>query len=898
MNAPPRLAHRLLSGRILGRSPLGSALSASDRGEVLDSLAELYLIRRQTKGRVRSDIWYWWQAISFPAHALRQRFDRWRRHHERMVVGMFSDWMKDVRYAVRGLVGNPGFTVVAVLVLALGIGSLTPTFSLINAYLLRPLPFAEPDRLVHLWETAPRQSFFMSRVSYPNFRDWRERSESFEDMAGFNYSSETLTGVEQPERIGSGRVSANVFDVLGVPPALGRGFREGEDRPGNTGVVILSHGYWQSNFGGDPEVLGRTLELNREQHTIIGVMPAEFVFPLVTTKIWVPWALDEASRPRDSRFLQVVGRLAPGVTMQEAQAEMTSIAGALQAEFPEANADAGVNVVDLRSALNFAYEVLQLMSVILLVAGGFVLLIACANVSGLLLARAFGRNREVAIRTALGASRAQLVRQFLTESVLLAAAGGALGTFLAYWLVGTLSRAIPADLYRVGEIDIDVSTLLFTLGITLVTALTFGLVPAMRASNVHLTAALKNDRSTTSSRGGMRLRRALVAGQVALALVLLTGTMTMVRALADMSEAETGFDARGVMTMLLVLDTELYPETQQVLNFHTRVAEEIAGIPGVVAAATVNHLPLNNEADARPFTVPGNEVPGDAELPMAIALHVSPDYFGVMGVPVLAGRTFDSRDTRDTMRVVMINDLFAERHWPGTDPIGEQMLLGETPVRVVGVVADSRHVDLAERDEKVYLPISQNARRYFRVVTRVAGDPGDATAAIRQAVWNVDADLPITDVRSLEQVVVDALLPQRMLSTILGALSLGAALLAAIGIYGMIAFIVSQNTREMSIRIALGATGASVMSQVLKDGMRMTLVGVAVGLIGGVGVTRLLAALITMPQGQGNMVQSGGFDAWSFLAVPLALIGLAALACFFPARRATRVDPIVAMRAE
>ena len=811
---------------------------------------------------------------------------------------MFSDWMKDVRYAVRGLVGNPGFTVVAVLALALGIGSLTPTFSLINAYLLRPLPFDEPDRLVHLWETAPRQSFFMSRVSYPNFRDWRDRSESFEDMAGFNYMSETLSGGDQPERIASGRVSANVFDVLGVTPALGRGFRKGEDRPGSTGVVVLSHGYWQSSFGGDPSVLGQTLELNREEHTIIGVMPPEFVFPLVTTKIWVPWPLDEASRPRDVRFLQVVGRLAPGVTMEEAQAEMASIARALQAEFPEANADAGVNVVDLRSALNFAYEILQVMSVILLVAGGLVLLIACANVSGLLLARAFGRNREVAIRTALGASRGQLVRQFLTESALLAAAGGALGVLLAYWLVGTLAGAIPDDLYRVGEIDIDVATLLFTLGVTMITALTFGLAPAMRASNIQLTGSLKDGKGTTSSRGGLRLRRALVAGQVALALVLLTGTATMIRALGDMRDAETGFDASGVMTMVVVLDTELYPETQRVVGFHARVAEEVASVPGVVAAATVNYLPLNHEAETRPFTISGKEVPPDAELPMAITLHVSPDYFRVMGVPVLSGRTFDRRDTRDTMRVAMINDLFSGRHWPDSDPIGQQMLLEDAPVQIVGVVADTRHWDLGERDEKVYLPMSQNARRYFRVVTRTEGDPGEMTGAIRQAIWSVDADLPITGVRSLEQVIVDFLLPQRMISAILGGLSLGAILLASIGIYGLIAFIVSQSSREMSIRIALGATGKTVMTHVLKGGMRMALIGVAVGFVGAIGVTRLMAALIALPPEQGEMIQSGGFDPWSFLLVPAALIVLAALACFFPARRATRVDPIVAMRAE
>jgi len=506
--SPPRLARRLLAGGFFGRSPLGSGSSESERVEVLDSLAELYVIRRQTRGRARADLWYWWQAISFPAHASRRRFGRRRGRHERTPTGMLSDWMKDVRSAARGLAANPGFTAVAVLALGLGIGSLTPTFSLINAYLLRPLPFDEPDRLVHLWETAPRQGFFTSRVSWPNYRDWRERSASFEDMAAFNYTSETLTGGDQPQRISSGRVSANVFDVLGVAAAHGRGFRAGEDRPGNTGVVVLSHGYWQRDFGGDPGVLGQGLELNGERHTIVGVMPPEFVFPLVTTEIWLPWALDEASRPRNVRFLQVVGRLAEGVTMPEAQAEMDAIARTLREEFPEANADAGVRVVDLRSALNFAYEILQVMSAILLVAGSFVLLIACANVSGLLLARAFGRSREVAIRTALGASRAQLVRQFLTESLLLAAAGGALGVLLAYWLVGTAATVIPADLYRVGEIDIDAAALSFTLVVTMITVLIFGLVPALRASSLRLTGALEGGKGTTSSRGGLRLRPA------------------------------------------------------------------------------------------------------------------------------------------------------------------------------------------------------------------------------------------------------------------------------------------------------------------------------------------------------------------------------------------------------
>lgn len=898
MTGPPRLARRILATRLGGFSPLGSGLDPSERAEVLASLAELHLIRRRTKGRLRSDLWYWRQVLSFPAHELRGRIARKGMGHERKVVGMFSDWMKDVRYGARGLASNPGFTVVAVLALALGIGGLTPTFSLINAYLLRPLPFTEPDRLVHLWETAPRQGFFSSRVSYPDFRDWAERSESFVGMAAFNYSSETLTGGDQPLRIQSGRVSANVLDVLGVAPELGRGFRAGEDRPGRTDVVILSHGYWQRDFDGDPDVLGRTLEINGEPHTIIGVMPEEFVFPLPTTEIWLPWELDEADRPRDARFLQVVGRLAPGVTPQEAQAEMDAIAAALQSEFPASNDGIGVSVVDLRSALNFAYEILQLMSVILLVAGGFVLLIACANVSGLLLARAFGRRREVAIRTALGASRVRLVRQFLTESLMLTALGAALGVAYAYWSVSIVATVIPADLYRVGDIDVDVTTLLLTLGVTVITALALGLLPALRASSVELTGALKDGQVATSTRRGLRLRRSLVAGQIAMALVLLIGTATMIGALDDMRRVDTGFDAHDVLTMLVVLDTELYPQAEQVLDFHARVGEEVAAVPGVTAAATVNYLPLNHEVDMQPFAVPGVETPPDGDLPMAITLYASRDYFRAMGLPVFAGRAFDSRDTTDSAPVAVINDLLAERYFPGASPLGAEIDVEGTALRIIGVVADSKQGDLAESEEKVYLPMSQHPRRYFRVVARTNSDAVAAAGAIREAVWRVDPDLPITQVRSLEQVIDDFLLPQRMISGVLAGMSLGAVLLAAVGIYGVIAFIVSQSTREMSIRIALGASRRTVLRHVLGNGMRMAAVGTALGLVGAVAVTRLMAGLIALPPEQGSMLRSGGFDPVSFVLVPLVLIALAALACLFPALRATRVDPIVAMRAE
>lgn len=894
---PPRGATRLLERGVLGRSPLGRGLSAAERGEIIDSLADLYVIRRTRRGRVRAGLWYWWQVVSFPAHTVRDQLPDKRRRYSRKVTGMFSNWFKDARYAIRGLAGAPGFTIVALLALALGIGQLTPTFSLINAYLLRPLPFDEPDRLVHLWETAPRRGSFTSRVAYPNFRDWRDRSESFQDMAAFNYTSEELTEGDRPERISSGRVSWNVFEVLGVEPLLGRGFEPGEDTPGNTQVVVLSHGFWENRYDADPDVLGSTLEINRTPHTIVGVMGPEFVFPLPTTQFWVPRPLDEASRPRDERFLQVVGRMNPGVTMAQAQAEMDGIAGALAQEFPDTNTDAGVNVVDLRSALNFADEVLGIMSVILLIAGGFVLLIVCANVSSLLLARSMARRREVAIRTALGATRAQLLRQFLTESLVLAVGGGALGLMLAQWLTGLSAGAIPPDIYRIGEIEIDLAAVLFTFGVCVITALVFGLVPALRASSIKLGNSLREGHSATSSRSSLRLRNALVVSQITLALVLLTGTSMMVRTLDDMRNADTGFVADNVLTATMVLQDASYEEPTARRAYHRQVVEELRAVPGVTAAATANFLPLNHESSGDSFSVPGVEPPSDGQTPVAIALRVSPDYFAAMGIPMRSGRAFDARDNIEAARVAIINDVFAERYWPDGDPMGAEILVEDTPVQIVGVVADSKHVDLTSVREKIYYPADQGAGSYFRLVVRTDSDPLAMVDSIRQAIWQVDPDLPINQVRTLDAVVADFLLPQRMMASALAGFSGGAIVLACVGIYGLIAFIVSQSTREMSIRMALGAGGRDVLGQVLKSGLRLTGIGIACGFVGALGLAQLLSAFVSTPDHE-TMLGAGALDLTTFALLPLALAVMAMLACYFPARRATRVDPIVAMRAE
>ncbi len=799
---------------------------------------------------------------------------------------------QDARNSLRGLVRNPGFSITAVLILALGIGSITPTFSVINAFLLRPLPFAQPERLVHVWASETRKGLLKLRVSLPDFEDWKRRNRVFSDLAAFNYTSEDLTGQDKPEQISAGRVSANIFDLLGVRPTLGRGFAKGEDQPGATPVVVLSHEFWETRFGSDPKVLQRTLEINRQPYAIVGVMPPEFVFPLPTTQIWIPHVLDAAARPRDRSYLQVVGRLKPGATIDQAQSEMTRVAGELETEYPQTNARRGAFVEPLRAALNFAHEIFQVMSVILLVANFFVLLIASANVASLLLGRGLKRSREVAIRSALGASRLRLIRQFMVESLTLGLAGGAVGLLLAFWLVDLASRSIPDDLYRVGELSVDGPALLFTFAVSLLATVMFGTIPALAGSRTDLNESLKEGAKSVA--GGIRslkLQNALVAAEIGVALALLIGSSLMIRSLVQLGQVDPGFNPDHVLTLKLILPADRYAENGLRSQFHSDVAGKVGSLPGVLAATTVDYLPLNHETSLLGYSIPGREKDPTGRVPTASWVSVAPGYFASLGIPFRQGRDFDATDRADGAPVAIVNRVLADRLFD-SDPTGRLLELEgfSSPVRVVGVVEATKHTDLAESPmAQVYTPASQTPQRYFRVIAKTAGDPLAMASAVQSAVWSVDPDLPITEVRPLKDVVSEFLLPQRVVSVILGLLSMGAMLLAGVGIYGLLAFHVSQRLPEMGIRMAMGATGRDVVRMVLRRGLFLTLWGIGFGLAGGGALSVAMSS---------QLYGIGPADWLSFTLVPGLLILIAGLSCYLPARRAAKVDPMTILRCE
>jgi predicted permease len=798
---------------------------------------------------------------------------------------------RDIQQAFRLLAKNPGMTVVAVLALALGIGALTVTFSVTNAYLLRPLPFRSPDRLVHLWSTNERQGLSMLRVSVPDFLDWRAQNTSFEDLAAFNYTGDDLTGGDRPEKISTGRVSANVFDVLGVEPVLGRGFRRGEDAPGRPPVVVLSFRFWQTRFRGDPGILGRAIELNRQRYEIVGVMPADFVFPLPTTQLWTTRELDPGRYGRKDGVVQVVGRLKPGVTPSQAQAEMSGIADRLAGAYPEADTDRGVAIVPLRAALNFGYDIFRLVAVVLGVADLFVLLIACANVASLLLGRALGRRREVAIRKALGATRARLVRQFLIESLVLALAGGAVGVLLAAWGVRAMGAAIPDELYRVGDISIDGRALVFSLAATIGTAVIFGLLPALSASRRDPGAAMREDvRSMSTAGSTLRAQSALVAGEIGVAVMLLVGTALMIHSYENLQRLDPGFDPRHVLTATISLPPR-YDAPEKVAAFHRAVIESVRSVPGVTAAATVDYLPLNHETDITEFTLPGRDVAATGKRPSAVSLVASPDYFSVMGVPILAGRAFSDADRAGAARVAVVNRTMARRYLSDADAVGRTIALedGEL-VTIVGVASDAKHDDLAAPPgAQIFFPQAQQPTRYLRVLARTDGDPLARVASVSAAVWRVDRDLPLVDIRSLTQVVHEYLLPQTAMSSTLAGLAAGALALAVVGVYGLMAFFVTQRTSEIGIRVALGAAPRDVIAMVMKRGVGLTLAGVGAGLLGAVGLAQVMSSLL---------FGLSPIDPFSFGAVPAILVVVALVSCYLPARRAAAVDPLVSLRCE
>ncbi|MFP5264638.1 MAG: ABC transporter permease [Blastocatellia bacterium] len=796
--------------------------------------------------------------------------------------------IQDLRYAARMLAKKPAFTAIVVLALAIGIGANTAIFSVVNAILLRPLPYKNPGRIMMVWAEDRDTGAKQESHSYLNFADYEEQNQTFEQMAAYQDRTFNITGAGEPERVAGAWSTAELFSVLGVEPEVGHVYANEYSR-----VALISHGLWLRRFGSDPNVIGQEITLNTVPRTIIGVMPAGFNFPRKDADIWVPLEVYEnQKKQRGNPWLNVIGRLKPGVTPEQAQAEMSAIAARLEQQYPDALSGYGVNVVPLHEQVTGSVRPALL---VLLGAVAFVLLIACANAANLLLARAATREKEIAVRTALGASRARLVRQMLTESALLAFAGGAVGLLLAVWGLDILIALSPADIPRLNQVGIDGRVLAFTLGASLITGLIFGLAPALQASKPDLNETLKEGgRAATGSNRGSRMRGLLVIAEVALSLVLLIGAGLMIKSFVRLQQFNLGFNPRNLLTMRVGLPWPKYGEVDKAAGFYRRLLERVESLPGVQSAGVINDIFLGKIPESEKFRVEGRpqSTPGDSVE--ASVDRISPAYFRTLGVPLLKGREFTAHDTREAPGVVIVNDSFARRYFPDEDALGKRLEYdrGGDPLRVtiVGVVADSRRTGFdSDVRPEAYLPHTQSVATFMALVVRTDGDPLSLAAAVRSQVWAIDPDQSVYDIGTVEQLLAGMISERRFSLLLLGIFAGLALLLAAVGVYGVTSYSVSQRTHEIGVRMALGAGRVDVLKLVVGQGMALVLCGVAAGLVAAFMLTRLMSGLL---------YEVSATDPATFALIALVLTGVALGACFVPARRATRVDPMVALRYE
>jgi predicted permease len=814
---------------------------------------------------------------------------------------MVMNFFQDVSYGLRMMRRSPGFTATAAIALALGIGANTAIFSVVNAVLLRPLAYKDANHLVVILHSG------RNPVAPANFLDWRSQNHVFQSMGAAESSSPNLTGVDKPEQLRGLRLTADVLPMLGVQPLMGRVFLDEEQQTGKDHVAILSYGLWQRRFAADPGVIGQTLTLNGEAHNIVGVMPREFKFaPFWATKteIWMPLALGNRTAGRGGNSLRVFARLKPGVTLERARAEMATITSGLEKQYPGTNREVTVIPLAEKVVGNIRQALLVLLGAV-----GFVLLISCANVAHMLLARAAARQKEIAVRTALGARGSRMVRQFLTEGLLLAALGGGLGWLLTMWGIRVLVALSPAQIPRVETVGIDGRVLLFMMAVSIFTGVVFGMAPASQSSDTNLGDALKEGgRGSTEGLRQNRMRDVLVASEFALALVLLVGAGLMVRSFLALQAIDPGFNPRNVLSMVVSVAGSEQADAHRRTAFFQQMVQEVATLPGVDSASAINHLPLAGDIWGFPFYVEGRPLPrpgfGPGETPVAVYRVVLPGYFRTMNIPLLRGRDIVSADTLAASKVVVVNEKLAQEYWPGEDAVGKRITLDNPQknpawVTVVGVVKNARQEQWAlDPDPEFYLPFLQSSDymegpsphvAYLTLVVRTARDNAALAPAVSQAIWSIDKNVTISQIETMEEAVAESNAQPRFYLLLLATFAGVALVLAAVGIYGVMSYSVSRRTHEIGVRMALGASRAKVLRLVVGHGMMVALLGAVVGLMGALGLARSMSTLLYGVRPT---------DPPTFVAVSLVLGAAALFASYIPARRATKVDPMVALRHE
>jgi putative ABC transport system permease protein len=827
-----------------------------------------------------------------------KRLERTNRYEPLVIGSERANWLgdlaQDVRYGLRMIAKTPAISAIAIIALALGIGANTAIFSVVNAVLLRPLPFKQPEQLVMVWENATHLGFPKDTPSPANFLDWRAQNHVFSAMAALAPRSFNLTGVGEPERLDGRRVSANLFDLLGARPLVGRTFLSEEDKPG-TKVVLLSEGLWQRRFGADPGIVGRGVRLNGESFTVIGVLPRTVQLPSQDNthdQLWVPIAFpNEEAADRGSHYLDVIARIKPDIILKQAQADMETVMAALAREYPEQNARKGAVVTPLHEQV--VGEIRPAL-LVLLGAVAFVLLIACANVANLLLARAAARQKEIALRLALGASRSRMIRQFLTESVLLAVLGGGVGLMFSLGGLSILKRFIPPEIPLAGGIAMDTKVLLFTLMVSLLTGLIFGLAPAFHAVHSNLNETLKESgRDSAAGARGNRLRNILVVAEVAVSFILLIGAGLLINSFMHLRNLNPGFRIDHVLTMKVQLPHTKYSDSARRAAFFEELTRKVQNLPGVERVAVGNNLPFTYNGDSILISVEGVPDPPPDQWPDVVLRVIGPNYFNTMGISLVSGRDFTEHDNTRGRPVVIVTEKMAKHYWPGQNALGKRLKTGTTAPwqEVVGVVKDVRQNDfIAEPKMQMYMPHAQvtdfpaNA-----LIVRTKVEPLGLAIPVRNQIWEIDKDQPVSDIRTMEDIVAGAVARQRFSMLLLGVFAGLALVLAAVGIYGVMSYSVVQRTREIGIRMALGAQRSDVLKMTVGHGLKLVGTGVVIGLVAAMIVTRVMSSLL---------FGISATDPVTFLSITLVLVSVAIAASYIPALRATRIDPMLALRYE